>query len=74
MERCAAYRDRGLDALQDHRRGGNHRTLTPAQVEDLTAKLRQYTPRSLFGPEAATVLGPTCNHHRVGDVFGGNHL
>jgi len=55
MEWCAAYRDHGLEALRDHRRGGNHRKLTPDQVADLAQKLRQYTPRTLFGPDAVSV-------------------
>jgi transposase len=51
MEWCAAYRSHGLDGLRDKRTGGNHRKLTSDQVIDLTHKLRQYTPRSLFGSE-----------------------
>jgi transposase len=39
----------------DHRAGGNNHKLTPAQVADLSNKLRQYTPQSLFGPEATAV-------------------
>ena len=54
MEWCAAYRDHGLEALRDHRRGGNHRKLTPDQVTDLAQKLRQDTPRTLFGPDAVS--------------------
>ncbi|PLS67440.1 MAG: hypothetical protein CV045_13605 [Cyanobacteria bacterium M5B4] len=54
MEWCVAYQTHGLDGLRDHRAGGNCRKLTRDQVADLTGKLRQYTPRSLFGPEAAT--------------------
>jgi transposase len=54
LECCRAYRQDGLPALCDQRAGGNHHKLTPAQVADLTDKLHQYTPRSLFGPEAAT--------------------
>lgn len=57
MEWCRAYRDGGVAALADQRVGGNSAKLTPAQVTDLSAKLRQYTPRSLFGPQAATPDG-----------------
>jgi transposase len=59
MEWCAAYRADGIPALADHRRGGNHAKLTPAQVADLSAKLRVYSPRSLFGPHATTTDGQT---------------
>lgn len=51
------YRTGGIEALDDHRVGGNSRKLTSEQVEDLARKLRLYTPRSLFGPEAATADG-----------------
>src|SRR5689334_13886736 len=54
---CATYRTSGITALADHRRGGNSANLTPAQVAELSSKLRQYTPRSLFGPQAATTDG-----------------
>lgn len=57
MEWCAAYRARGIAALGDHRRGGNSAKLTGAQITELSSKLRQYTPRSLFGPQAATSDG-----------------
>lgn len=57
MEWCAAYREHGIAALADHRRGGNSAKLTGAQVAELSSKLRQYTPRSLFGPQAATQDG-----------------
>jgi transposase len=53
MECCRAYEQDGIAALHDHRAGGNNHKLTPAQVADLTDKLHQYTPHSLFGPEAA---------------------
>jgi transposase len=54
LECCRAYQTDGIAALRDHRTGGNNAKLTPAQVADLTHKLQQYTPRSLFGPAAAT--------------------
>jgi transposase len=54
LQCCAAYAQDGIAALHDHRAGGNCRKLTRDQVADLTDKLHQYTPRSLFGPEAAT--------------------
>jgi len=54
LQCCAAYAQDGITALHDQRAGGNCRKLTPAQVVDLADKLHQYTPRSLFGPEAAT--------------------
>jgi transposase len=54
MEWCAAYRTAGTAALVDHRRGGNRAKLTHEQLADLRGKLHLYTPRSLFGPHAAT--------------------
>ena len=57
LECCRAYRARGIPALADHRQGSNNRKLTAAQVTEMQAKLAQYTPRSLFGPDAATPTG-----------------
>lgn len=57
MECCRAYREGGIAALADHRVGGNNSKLRPAQVAELGKKLHQYTPQSLFGPEAATPTG-----------------
>jgi len=57
MEWCRAYREGGIAALDDHRLGGNSAKLTPEQVSDLSNKLRLYTPRSLFGPQAASEAG-----------------
>ncbi len=57
MDWCRAYRNGGIAALDDHRRGGNNAQLTREQVQDLSNKLRLYTPRSLFGPQAASEAG-----------------
>jgi transposase len=54
---CRLYREGGIAALADHRAGGNSAKLTREQVADLSGKLRLYTPRSLFGPDAATSDG-----------------
>lgn len=54
---CRTYRQGGIAALADHRTGGNSAKLTPDQVADLRRKLCLYTPRSLFGPAAATPDG-----------------
>lgn len=51
------YQEGGRDAVIDQRAGGNNRKLTPAQRADLREALRQYTPRSVFGAEAATPTG-----------------
>ena len=51
---CQTYREGGIAALDDQRVGGNSAKLTPSQVSDLSSKLRLYTPRSLFGPDAAS--------------------
>ncbi len=57
MEWCRAYIQHGVAGLQDQRVGGNSAKLTREQVADLGHKLHQYTPRSLFGSEAATPDG-----------------
>lgn len=57
MECCRAYRQHGVEALSDHRVGGNNRKLTPEQLSELRARLHQYSPKSLFGPNAATPSG-----------------
>jgi len=54
---CRAYREDGVEALVDKRVGGNRAKLTPAEIEDLSRRLRLYTPADLFGPTAATVDG-----------------
>jgi len=54
---CRAYREGGVEALEDHRRGGNRAKLKPEQIEELGERLRRYTPRDLFGEGAATVDG-----------------
>ena len=53
MEWVAAYRDRGLAALVDHRTGGNHAALTPEQIEAVQNQLHTYTPAQLLGKEQA---------------------
>jgi transposase len=57
MEWYRAYQQGGIAALADQRTGGNNRKLTATQRADLRDALRQYAPRSLFGPEAATPSG-----------------
>ena len=57
MAWCQTYRTGGIAALDDQRVGGNSAKLKRDQVADLSSKLRLYTPRSLFGPEAATPDG-----------------
>ncbi|MDP9317148.1 MAG: helix-turn-helix domain-containing protein [Chloroflexota bacterium] len=57
MDWCRRYRAQGVAGLTDGRRGGNRAKLTPAQRQTVRANLHQYTPRQLFGPEAATPDG-----------------
>ena len=57
MDWCCAYRSGGIAALTDHRVGGNSAKLSSEQIDDLSSKLRIYTPRSLFGPDTATADG-----------------
>lgn len=57
MEWCRTYLEHGLSGLQDQRVGGNSAKLTVDQIADLRSKLHLYTPRSLWGPAAATPDG-----------------
>jgi transposase len=57
MNWCRSYREQGLSGLQDHRRGGNHRKLSPTQRADLQERLDLYTPRDVFGPHTQTSSG-----------------
>ena len=56
LEWCAAYRNDGLAALQDRRRGGNRSRLTAAHRSDLQQRIHT-TPRSVFGSDTATANG-----------------
>ena len=53
MEWCHFYQTDGLESLTDQRRGGNAAKLSPTQQADLRARLQQYTPAMIFGPQAA---------------------
>ncbi len=53
MEWCRDYRENGLPGLVDQRLGGNSARLSRLQIEELSHRLREYTPRDLFGPEAS---------------------
>jgi transposase len=53
MEWCQDYRKNGVQGLVDKRAGGNSAKLTKLQIEDLSYRLRQYTPRDLYGQEAS---------------------
>ena len=57
MDWCRIYRTQGIAGLVDKRRGGNRAKLQPAQIEELQARLHQYTPANLFGSAAATADG-----------------
>jgi len=57
MEWCRAYRQDASQGLVDKRAGGNSAKLTKYQIEELLQRLHQYTPRELFGAEAATADG-----------------
>jgi len=54
MDWCRLYRTLGIEGLVDKRRGGNHRKLDAAQLEELRIRLQNHTPGELFGPSAAT--------------------
>jgi transposase len=57
MEWCRAYRADPLQGLVDHRAGGNSAKLNKWQIEELQAKLHQYTPQEVFGAKVSTVDG-----------------
>src|SRR5678815_207037 len=54
---CAAYQERGLSALLDHRQGGNRARLTAAQIEAVQTQLHRYTPTQLLGKDACVGEG-----------------
>jgi transposase len=58
MEWCREYQQNGVPGLVDKRVGGNSAKLSQLQIEDLGYRLRQYTPRDLFGPEASQYWTP----------------
>ena len=49
-----AYKLHGVNALYDHRQGGNNAKLTDRQIEDLRTRLEGHTPREVLGQKAAT--------------------
>ena len=57
LDWCRTYRQGGSEALNDHRVGGNSRKLSSSQIAEIGQTLRLYTPRSRFGPGAATPDG-----------------
>ena len=65
MEWCRKYRQSGVAGLGEHRGGPVRAKLKPEQVAELGAKLRQYRPYDLFGPEAHTTSG---QHWSVEDL------
>ena len=57
MEWCRAYRRHRLAGLVDRRQGGNRAKLSSDQIDELRERLHGYTPKELFGAEAATATG-----------------
>jgi len=57
LDWCRTFQRGGMIALDDQRQGGNSRKLTAAHIQEIGRTLRLYTPRSRFGPEAATPDG-----------------
>ncbi len=53
MEWCREYLQNGVQSLVDKRLGGNSAKLTRLEIEDLSYRLREYTPRDLFGSETS---------------------
>ena len=48
LEWVRAYQQGGLDALHDHRVGGNSAKLTPAQRAEVEMHLHQFTPKQIL--------------------------
>lgn len=59
------YQQVGVTALADHRQGGNRAKLTADQIQQVSQRLREYTPRDLFGVETQTSSG---QHWTVEDL------
>jgi len=57
LEWCRKYQLCGTEGLMDHRLGGNHAKLKPAQVDETRRLVHEYTPRGLLGLETATADG-----------------
>ncbi len=51
------YRLAGLEALMDHRCGGNSAKLTSAQRGEVENQLQQFTPHQILGAQAHTPSG-----------------
>jgi len=58
MEWCREYEKNGVQGLVDKRVGGNSAKLSQLQIEDLNVRLRQYTPKDIFGPESSQYWSP----------------
>ena len=61
MEWSRAYRDHDVSGLLDHRKGGNHARLKPAQIEAIHNQLHTYTPAQLLGNERKSADGQFWN-------------
>jgi len=53
MEWCRKYRQGGIEALRDHREGGNRALLSDEQLEELRQRLHTYRPDQLLGATAS---------------------
>jgi transposase len=59
------YQQTGVTALIDRREGGNRAKLTSEQIQQVSQRLREYTPRDLFGADTQTSSG---QHWTVEDL------
>jgi transposase len=57
MNWCQRYRLYGIQGLADGRKGGNNSKLSQEQVDDLAARLKQYTPKMILGDACSTPEG-----------------
>jgi transposase len=74
MDWYRQYRAHGTEGLIDRRVGGNRAKLKPAELQDLRARLHEYSPADLFGPLAATADGQHWTvpdlHHAIEQWYG----
>jgi len=59
------YQQIGVAGVVDQRQGGNRAKLTREQIQQVSKRLREYTPRDLFGAETQTSSG---QHWTVEDL------
>ena len=57
MDWCRSYREESSQGLVDKLADGNSANLSKLQIQELSVRLHQYTPRDLFGAETKPADG-----------------